>query len=207
MFRFPLYKSLKPGERAYVWGSYWQGLRVKARLLFVFWASIHKRSLRISLTVHTGIQEHLCFFLSFLFLSKYMKSLWGKAFLLSCHDVFLSICQMSTVRPLRNPIIIIHGFGAFFFSFSFFFFFNNSNHSPGRRQGKMRWESVQQAAAFAQCHVNTPSPGWERKKNPCDIPPESPLTPKQSVELWKAARGRRVRWYGETTLCFPRPAE
>lgn len=204
MFRFPLYKSLKPGERAYVWGSYWQGLRVKARLLFVFWASIHQRSLRISLTVHTGIQEHLCFFLSFLFLSKYMKSLWGKAFLLSCHDVFCRSAKWAPCAPYVIPSLSFMDSGLFF---PFFFFFNNSNHSPGRRQGKMRWESVQQAAAFAQCHVNTPSPGWERKKNPCDIPPESPLTPKQSVELWKAARGRRVRWYGETTLCFPRPAE
>lgn len=120
----------------------------------------------------------------FSFFVKVHEVLVGESFPVILSRCFLSICQMSTVRPLRNPIIIIHGFGAsFFFSFSFFFFFNNSNHSPGRRQGKMRWESVQQAAAFAQCHVNTPSPGWERKKNPCDIPPESPLTPKQSVEL------------------------
>lgn len=162
MFRFPLYKSLKPGERAYVWGSYWRGPRVKARLLFVFWDSIHQRSLRISLTVHTGIQEHLCFFLPFLFLSKYMKSLWGKAFLLSCHDVFCRSAKCAPCAPYVIPSLSFMDSGLFFFLF--FSFFNNSNHSPGPRRGKMRWESVQQAAAFAQCHVNTPSPGWERKK-------------------------------------------
>lgn len=54
----------------------------------------------------------------FSFFVKVHEVLVGESFPVILSRCFLSICQMSTVRPLRNPIIIIHGFGLFFF-FSF----------------------------------------------------------------------------------------
>lgn len=57
----------------------------------------------------------------FSFFVKVHEVLVGESFPVILSRCFLSICQMSTVRPLRNPIIIIHGFGLFFF-FLFFLF-------------------------------------------------------------------------------------
>lgn len=79
---------------------------------------------------------------------------WEQILLLSCQDVFLSICQMRTVRPLRNPPIIIHGFRAFFITAT----------QLWTRIQKMWWgirfKSVQQSCRF--CHVNVLSPSWRK---------------------------------------------
>lgn len=73
----------------------------------------------------------------FSFFVKVHEVLVGESFPVILSRCFLSICQMSTVRPLRNPIIIIHGFGAFFFFlFPFFSFLITATTALDADRGK-----------------------------------------------------------------------
>lgn len=118
---------------------------------------------------------------------------WEQILLLSCQDVFLSICQMRTVRPLRNPPIIIHGFRAFFITAT----------QLWTRIQKMWWgirfKSVQQSCRFCTLTCKCT---FSKLEKTCDIPPESPLTCNRLWRHWEGGGGggRGVqRWFEETT--------